>query len=62
MAEDIRTAESDQIAAGTQQRVAAAAAAILMGVFLVYGIGFASPDAIHNAAHDSRHAFAFPCH
>lgn len=62
MAEDIRTAESVQIAAGTQQRVAAAAAAILMGVFLVYGIGFASPDAIHNAAHDSRHAFAFPCH
>lgn len=62
MAQDIRTAESIQIAAGTQQRVAAAAAAILMGVFLVYGIGFASPDAIHNAAHDSRHAFAFPCH
>lgn len=62
MAQDTRTAESVQIAAGTQQRVAAAAAAILMGVFLVYGIGFASPDAIHNAAHDSRHAFAFPCH
>ena len=36
--------------------------AILLGAFLVLGIGFAHPDAIHNAAHDSRHAFAFPCH
>ena len=36
--------------------------AILLGVVLVYGVGFASPMAIHNAAHDARHAFAFPCH
>jgi len=36
--------------------------AILLGVLLVYGVGFASPMAIHNAAHDARHAFAFPCH
>ena len=36
--------------------------AILLGVVLVYGVGFASPMAIHNAAHDARHAFTFPCH
>jgi len=36
--------------------------AILLGVVLVYGVGFASPMTIHNAAHDARHAFAFPCH
>ena len=36
--------------------------AILLGVLLVYGVGFASPMAIHNAAHDARHAFTFPCH
>ena len=36
--------------------------AILLGVVLVYGVGFASPMALHNAAHDVRHAFAFPCH
>ena len=36
--------------------------AIMLGAFLVLGIGFARPDTIHNAAHDSRHAFAFPCH
>jgi cobalt transporter subunit CbtB len=39
-----------------------AAAAALIGLFLVYGAGFAQMDALHNAAHDSRHAFAFPCH
>lgn len=36
--------------------------AILLGVFLVLGTGFAQPNTIHNAAHDSRHSFAFPCH
>ena len=39
-----------------------AVSAILLGVFLVFGIGFAHPEAIHNAAHDSRHSLAFPCH
>jgi cobalt transporter subunit CbtB len=34
----------------------------LFGLFLIYGVGFAHPEAIHNAAHDSRHSFAFPCH
>ena len=36
--------------------------AILLGVFLILGTGFAHPDIIHNAAHDTRHAFTFPCH
>lgn len=39
-----------------------ALSAILLGVFLVMGTGFAHSDTIHNAAHDSRHSFAFPCH
>lgn len=42
--------------------VAAAAAAILLGVFLVLGTGFSHSQTIHAAAHDSRHSFAFPCH
>lgn len=37
-------------------------AAILLGAVLLYGVGFASADVAHNAAHDSRHSFAFPCH
>ncbi len=36
--------------------------AILFGVFLVFGAGFAESSALHNAAHDSRHALVFPCH
>ncbi len=36
--------------------------AVLFGLFLVWGTGFASPAALHNAAHDARHAMSFPCH
>jgi len=39
-----------------------ALAAILLGLALIYGAGFAGPSVLHNAAHDGRHAFAFPCH
>ncbi len=37
-------------------------AAIILGAVLLYGVGFASTDVAHNAAHDSRHSLAFPCH
>ena len=46
----------------TQQRIAAALAAALVGAFLVFGAGFAHSMTLHNAAHDVRHSFAFPCH
>jgi cobalt transporter subunit CbtB len=39
-----------------------AAIAAALGLFLIYGIGFAQPATLHGAAHDARHAFAFPCH
>ena len=39
-----------------------AAAAALLGLVLVLGVGFAGAAAIHNAAHDARHIHAFPCH
>lgn len=43
-------------------RLAAAAIAAVLGSFILIGVGFAHSDIIHNAAHDSRHSFAFPCH
>jgi cobalt transporter subunit CbtB len=43
-------------------KLPAVALAFMLGTFLVYGVGFASPAEIHNAAHDGRHTFAFPCH
>lgn len=42
--------------------VGPALAAIAFGAFLLWGAGFAHSDLIHDAAHDSRHSFAFPCH
>ena len=36
--------------------------AALLGLVILYGVGFAGPAVLHNAAHDTRHAAAFPCH
>jgi len=36
--------------------------AALLGIFIVGGVGFSHIEAVHNAAHDYRHAMAFPCH
>lgn len=43
-------------------RIAPAIAALMIGAFLVLAAGFAHSNTVHNAAHDARHAFAFPCH
>ena len=37
-------------------------AAALLGMVILYGVGFANLPVAHNAAHDTRHSFAFPCH
>lgn len=37
-------------------------AAAFLGVFILLGVGFAGPSVVHNAAHDTRHAYGFPCH
>jgi cobalt transporter subunit CbtB len=44
------------------QTLMAAAVAALLGAFLVWGVGFSHIDVMHNAAHDTRHSMAFPCH
>jgi cobalt transporter subunit CbtB len=44
------------------ERATAVALTLLLGAFLVWGAGFANAQAIHDAAHDGRHSFAFPCH
>ena len=52
----------DQTLARAASRIAPGVFALLFGAFLVLGTGFAQPSTIHNAAHDGRHAFLFPCH
>jgi cobalt transporter subunit CbtB len=44
------------------ERVKAAAAALALGTVLVFTVGFAQSTSVHNAAHDTRHTLAFPCH
>ncbi len=41
---------------------ASLAAAFALGAGLVFLVGFAQSAALHDAAHDTRHTLAFPCH
>jgi cobalt transporter subunit CbtB len=38
------------------------ACAFILGSVILYGAGFVSTAAVHNAAHDIRHSQGFPCH
>ena len=49
-------------ASARSELLIAAAMAALLGAFLVSGVGFSHIAALHNAAHDTRHSMAFPCH
>jgi cobalt transporter subunit CbtB len=44
------------------RRLTGALAIFFLGTALVFVAGFAQPDALHEAAHDTRHAMSFPCH
>jgi cobalt transporter subunit CbtB len=37
-------------------------AAILLGILFIGVTGFAPLQALHDAAHNTRHAISFPCH
>jgi cobalt transporter subunit CbtB len=46
-------------------KIATAAQALLaamLGVTLLWAVGFSQISVLHNAAHDTRHSNAFPCH
>ncbi len=36
--------------------------AAMLGATLIWAVGFSHISAFHNAAHDTRHSNAFPCH
>lgn len=36
--------------------------ALVFGAAVLFAIGFLPLEAAHNAAHDTRHTLAFPCH
>ena len=58
----IRSTQHGLAAVGAQERLAAVVVLALLGIFVIWGVGFAQSDTLHNAAHDSRHSMAFPCH
>jgi cobalt transporter subunit CbtB len=49
-------------ASSLSERLGAAAVAALLGLGVLWGVGFSHVPAWHNAAHDTRHSMAFPCH
>lgn len=56
------TALNQQAVSIDASRIVPAIAALMVGAFLILGAGFAHSNTLHNAAHDARHSFAFPCH
>jgi cobalt transporter subunit CbtB len=46
----------------TTSKLLQALSAVALGLFIVGFVGFSHVEAMHNAAHDTRHANAFPCH
>ena len=58
----MQSAASTAASVSLSERLAAAAMAALLGLGIIWGVGFSHVPAWHNAAHDTRHSMAFPCH
>lgn len=56
IAADVRLTREDA------PRLPAALVSVALGIVILFGVGFAPLDIVHNAAHDVRHVFAMPCH
>ncbi len=46
----------------THTKTLPAMATIAIGLLLLFAVGFVQIPAVHNGAHDTRHANGFPCH
>ncbi len=53
---------SSTVTVAVSSRMKAAAAALFLGAFFVWGAGLANSQVLHDAAHDTRHSYGFPCH
>jgi cobalt transporter subunit CbtB len=62
MSATVSTTGVNDVAMTQTQRLALAISAALLGACLVWFAGFSHIEAVHNAAHDTRHSAAFPCH
>jgi len=55
--QSVKTAATPRLSTASQ-----ALMAMVFGAFLVGTAGFSHMEIVHNAAHDTRHSNAFPCH
>ncbi len=46
----------------SSSRISQVLATSVLGLVILLFVGFAPVNAVHNAAHDSRHSVSFPCH
>ncbi|TBU75645.1 cobalt transporter [Pseudomonas daroniae] len=53
---------STSVSLPLSQRLILAVGSCLLGAALIFFAGFSHVEALHNAAHDTRHSAAFPCH
>lgn len=57
-----KTAAAEQVRPLANNRAMLGLSSALAGTALIFLVGFAPMSAVHNAAHDTRHTAAFPCH
>jgi len=57
----VPTSQTVEVTA-SQSTLAQTIGALGFGFVMLFAVGFAPMDVAHNAAHDTRHAMAFPCH
>ncbi|WP_026617885.1 CbtB domain-containing protein [Ensifer aridi] len=56
------TSTVSSIPLSLSDRLTAGFVALMIGAFLVFGAGLANSAVLHDTAHDTRHAYGFPCH
>lgn len=54
------TAQTGSAAAVSQSAIVEIFGGLVLGIAMLFVVGFM--NVAHNAAHDTRHAVAFPCH
>lgn len=59
---DMTTKTIQNTAVQADTRLGAIFAVLAFGAVLLFAAGYAQATVLHDAAHDQRHAMAFPCH
>ncbi|MBT4935009.1 MAG: CbtB-domain containing protein [Rhodospirillaceae bacterium] len=57
-----KTTAAPAVTVVIDETVKARVLALIFGAVILFSVGFAYSTPVHNAAHDTRHTLAFPCH